>query len=242
MKSVLYSELSEICHLFYKQYFQHQKIAARLHRLLKKHGAKKILFIGGLVHVARLLQKKGYQLYFVDYTPEMLERARAVLGKTPMFLADMRSLKLDDSFDAVLAIGRSFTYMYTDGDASKALVSFRSHLKRKGILIIDNYQTGRIDKGSYFGGTIRTKHQGLRINRISKIVRRKQKPTLYQWDCTYEKVENGTRLRFRDEGHLLRSFTKSEIERLLKRSGLHFIAHHANFERKSFITEAIHLP
>lgn len=238
MRDTLYSGMAELCHLFYKQYFPHEAIAARLDRLLKKHGSKNIVFIGGLIHVARLLKQKDYTLTFVDYTPAMLRAAKPVLGTTPLILDDMRHLSLNGTFDAVLAIGRSFTYMHSDNDALNALKAFHRHLKPGGVLLVDNYETGKIDRGAYFNGTLRTQQKGTFIRRLSKIQRIKERPALYNWDCVYEKTRDNRMSRFHDDGHILRSFSKSEIEKLVKKAGLSFVAHHPNFERKSFITEA----
>src|ERR1700735_5654904 len=131
----LYANLAQICHLFYKQYFPHQKIAFRLDGILKKHGCRKIVFIGGLIYVANILRQNGYDINFVDYTKEMLIEAKSVLKNVPMHLGDMRDLPLKKEYDAILAIGRSFTYMHNDKDALKALLSFSRHLRTDGIVI-----------------------------------------------------------------------------------------------------------
>jgi ubiquinone/menaquinone biosynthesis C-methylase UbiE len=238
MAKALYSNLAEICHLFYKQYFPHAKIAARLDKILKAHGCKKIVFIGGLIYVADILRRKGYQITFVDCTQEMLDEARPVLGAVPMVLGDMRHLSLPGTYDAILAIGRSFTYMYNDQDAVKTLSVFRRHLRPAGLVIIDNYETGRIDKGNYFSGAIKTKRKNIAIKRISSIRRKRKTPALYVWDCVYERITGARSSRYVDKGHLLRSFSKTEVEKLIRKSELDFISHYPNFEKRSFVTVA----
>jgi ubiquinone/menaquinone biosynthesis C-methylase UbiE len=232
----LYSDLAGICHLFYKHYFPHERIAERLDRILQEHGCKKIVFIGGLIYVAKILQQKGYKITFVDYTPEMLAEAKIILGKTKTHLGDMRSLSLRDKYDAILAIGRSFTYMYNDGDAVKALTSFRHNLKVGGITVIDNYETGKIDVDHYFNGTIKTKLKNTIVKRTSKIRQRQKTPALYLWDCVYSVRHRKKSFNYEDMGHSLRSFTKKELEKLITKSGLKFVSHFPNFERKSFIS------
>jgi len=234
----LYSDLAGICHEFYKQYFPHRNIAARLDAILKKHGCKKVVFIGGLVYVAALLKRKGYDLTFVDYTPEMLAEAKPLLKGVPMCCCDMRSLKLKTKADAVVAVGRSFTYMYDDADALKALSSFRRALKPGGIVVIDNYEVGKIDKGPYFTGTVMTRSGKVLLMRRSSIQPKKKKPALYTWSCTYAKFVGRKAIVYKDEGHLLRAFAKDETKALIEKSGLDFVGHLPNFERLSFVSVA----
>jgi len=234
----LYSDLAAVCHEFYKPFFPHRTIAERLDGILKKYGCKKIVFIGGLIHVALLLKRMGYDITFVDYTPEMVAEAARLLKEVPMFCHDMRRLRLQGKFDAVLAIGRSFTYMYDDKDALKALTSFRRVFKKNGIVIFDNYEVGKIDKGAYFTGTVRTKKGGTVFSRTSSLRPKRKKPALYVWSCEYAKKTGNKVWSCKDEGHLLRAFTKKEIEVLIEKSGLTFVGHRSNFERRSFISVA----
>lgn len=227
-KNRLFSDLADICHDFYRRYFPHEKIADDLDKILRRHRCKKIVFIGGLLDVARLLEKRGYEITFVDYTPQMLARAKTVLRKARFVLSDMRALSLPAKADAVIAIGRSFTYMYSDADALKTLRAFGRALGSGGILVIDNYETGKIDEGAYFNGTVRRGG----IARRSRMKKMKAHPALYRWDAVYCKRT----ARYPDSGHILRAFSKPEIERLIGKAGLEFLAHRANFERRSFIT------
>jgi len=235
----LYSDMTRVCHLFYVQYFPHQKIADKLERLLKKRGANTILFIGGLAYVAKKLKQKNYDVTLLEYTPEMLKEAKAILGGSKFVLGDMRDLKVGKKFDAVVAMGRSFTYMASDQEALAALGSFERHLNPGGVVIMDNYETGLMERGAYFNGTIKTGLDGVEVRRISTIKLQRKRPSLYLWDCVYELREQDGIQRFEDKGHGLRSFSKSEIEKLIAKSGLVFVAHHGNFERRSFISVAI---
>jgi ubiquinone/menaquinone biosynthesis C-methylase UbiE len=234
----LYSSLAEVCHIFYRQYFPHEKIAVRLDTILKRHKCRRIVFIGGLIYVAEILKRKGYDITFVDYTPEMIEEAKTVIKNVPIHLGDMRMLSLGGKYDAILAIGRSFTYMYNNQDALKTLRSFHRHLKPDGIIIIDNYEVGKIDKDNYFNGIIKTKSRNMAIKRISTIFQTRKKPAIYNWNCIYEKTVGSKQEKFHDKNHLLRGFAKDELEKLIAKSGLKFISHLQNFEKRSFISIA----
>jgi len=230
MGNILYSELSGVCHEFYRSYFPHQKIAYRIDGVLKRHGCKKIVFFGGLVEVAKILQEKGYAITFADYTKEMVEEARKFLGNAQFIKTDMRNLRLKEKQDAIVLMGRIFTYMYTDNDALMALRTFKNNLRPGGILLMDNYETGKIEKGKYFNGTVNVGT----LKRKSRMRRIKKAPALYAWNCVYE----GDRKKYRDSNHILRAFTREEIKGLVERSGLGLVKHAPNFEKRSFVTIA----
>lgn len=241
---ILYSDLSEVCHSFYRMYFPHERIASSVDSILKKHNCKDIVFFGGLVYVAQILHEKGYNLTFVDYTEEMVCEAKKILDDVDFIVSDMRTFNLDEKKDAIILMGRIMTYMYTDTDVVRALSAFRDSLKSGGIVIMDNYETGIIDKGDYFNGTVElkdNKNNNHTLRRISTIKQKKDHPALYEWDCVYEDISCANKkdiIRLSDKGHILRAFTKDEIEMLVEKSGLRFIAHMQNFEKRSFITIA----
>jgi hypothetical protein len=128
--------------------------------------------------------------------------------------------------------------MYNDDDALKTLASFKRHLKPRGIAIIDNYEIGKIEVGNYFNGTIRTKSKDISVKRTSRLRRKQNVPAIYRWDCVYSTTDASKTSHYKDEQHLLRGFTKNEIEKLIQKSGMKFVSHHPNFERKSFISIA----
>lgn len=239
MSKHLYTKLAKVNSLFYKYYFNHKKIAGLINKFLKKFDCKEIVFFGGFLDTAGFLQQKGYEITFVDYTAEMVNEAKKALKNMDFETFDMRNLKLSTKKDAIILMGRIMTYMYTNDDVLKALRAFKSNLKPGGIIIVDNYETGRIDNDSYFNGKITAKGEGVTINRISKMSKKQDKPSLYRWDGVYEKIpSNGLSESFKDIDHTLRAFTKDEFQELVKESGLKFIGHYPNFEAKSFITVA----
>jgi len=199
---------------------------------------KRIVFFGGLIDVAKILKRKGYVITFVDYTQEMVNEAKKKLTGVTCLKSDMRDLHLKVKQDAIVLMGRIMTYMYTDKDVLKALGAFKKNLKSGGLILIDNYETGKIGKGNYFNGQIVVRQNKHIIRRLSKIAKKQAIPTLYMWRCIYQETIGGEKTIFRDDNHILRSFTKKEMEALIKKSGLHFVKDVSNFERRSFITIA----
>ena len=238
MANSLYTGLAEVCHLFYKLYFPHQEIADIIDKQLKKFGCKRIAFFGGCIYVAEIVQKKGYDITYVEYTPEMMAQSKKVLRNMRFVLSDMRTLQLDEPHDAIVLMGRIFTYLHTDEDVQKTFNAFASNLKKGGIFIMDNYETGKIDADEYFNGTLESRDAEDVVRRISTMEQVQAQPALYRWDCTYEHLRLGTKESFDDHGHILRAFSKDEIKSLLKEGPLTFIEHAPNFEKRSFVTIA----
>jgi len=240
MANRLYSDLSEVCHTFYRMYFPHEDIAEIIDAKLRKYGCREIVFFGGLLNAAKILNEKGYRITFVEYTEEMMNEAKRTIDCADFIVSDMRRLKLDEKKDAIVLMGRIMTYMHTDKDVIRALKAFSNNLKAGGIVVMDNYETGIIDKGEYFNGTIELKDGDHTLRRISKIIREKECPALYRWDCVYEDIDREKRKTFTDNGHILRAFTKDEIRALIEKAaaGMSFIEHSENFEKRSFVTVA----
>ena len=238
MANSLYSKLSKVCHSFYRLYFPHEKIALIIDKYLNEHNCKKIVFVGGLVHVAKLLQEKGYEITFVDYTEEMISEARKLISNVKFVVSDMRELNLNEKQDAVVLIGRILTYMYTDEDVKKTLTAFKNNLNKGGIILMDNYETGKIDVGNYFNGTVEVKENNHIIRRISSMTKKQESPALFNWDCVYEEEINGDKRLYEDKNHILRAFSKEEMKNLIEELNLEFIENATNFEKKSFITVA----
>lgn len=240
MSEVSYSTLARAHHIFYKLYFPHTKIASTLDKYLKQYNCKQIVFFGGFIQTAKILQQNGYKITFVDYTKEMVDEAKKTLKDMMFVVSDMRTVDLDKKFDAIILMGRIMTYMYTDKDVLRALRAFKNNLKIGGIVLFDNYETGKMGKDEYFNGTIQATGDGITVHRISTIKQIQLLPSLYNWDAIYE-IENGKKDVYEDNNHILRAVTKEEIKKLVEKAGLKFIKNAPNFEKRSFITLAQNL-
>jgi SAM-dependent methyltransferase len=144
----LYKELAWIYDEIYVHIFPYEEILDFVDGVLKKYGCRKILEAAcGTGRLMEMLEKKRYEVTGLDLSGEMLEIARKKTnGK--LLRQDMRN-NVDEFFDALICLGRSFTYMLTDNDVENALKSFNNTLKSGGILIFDNFNAGKKDE-SYF--------------------------------------------------------------------------------------------
>ncbi len=87
------------------------------------------------------LAKAGYAISGVDYTPSMLEHAKAKAAKEGLDItfieADMRTLDLPDTYDLIFIPFNSIHHLYTNDDLFKTLQAVKKHLKEDGLFLFD---------------------------------------------------------------------------------------------------------
>jgi SAM-dependent methyltransferase len=90
---------------------------------------------------AQLLARRGYRVTGVDRSDPMLEQARskaADLHPAPEFVSgDIRTVDLNRTFDAVIAMFAVVGYMTTNEDLLAAFKTARRHLKPGGVFVFD---------------------------------------------------------------------------------------------------------
>jgi len=105
-------------------------------------GVESILDLGcGTGTHARLLARDGYRITAVDRSAKMLEIAREKPIEQPHAIrwvqADLRSMNLNDTFDAAILMFAVLGYFNTDHDVIEALTNIRRHLRPAGLLCFD---------------------------------------------------------------------------------------------------------
>lgn len=107
-------------------------------------GLRRILDLGcGTGSHALILAQRGLEVIGVDRSAEMTEIARqraAPLppGRRPEFVtADIRDLRLDETFDAVLMMFAVLGYQRTNAEVLAALHTARAHLDEGGLFAFD---------------------------------------------------------------------------------------------------------
>lgn len=79
--------------------------------------------------------KRRFAVTLSDLAPAMLEASRRINPELPHHLGDMRTLRLGQTFDAVL-IHDAIDYMLSADDVRAALATARAHLRPGGVLIV----------------------------------------------------------------------------------------------------------
>lgn len=122
--------------------------AQYVHELLQNHapGTSSILELGcGSGIHATLLAQQGYQVYGVDLSADMLGQAYSRLSSLPTEVAsrldfsqgDIRTIRLDKQFDAVISLFHVMSYQTRNEDLQSVFATVKSHLKPGGTLIFD---------------------------------------------------------------------------------------------------------
>lgn len=93
-------------------------------------------------HILPLAQR-GYEVVGVDHSESMLARARSKAanslynGRSTFYQGDIRTVDLQQHFDAVLMMFAVLGYQLENPDALSALRTARRHLRSGGLLIFD---------------------------------------------------------------------------------------------------------
>jgi Methylase involved in ubiquinone/menaquinone biosynthesis len=87
------------------------------------------------------IAQEGYTICGVDYTPSMLEQARAKAAKAGLEInfieADIRTLDLQEQFDFIFIPFNSIHHLYGNKDLFGALEGVKKHLKDGGLFLFD---------------------------------------------------------------------------------------------------------
>lgn len=79
--------------------------------------------------------KAAFELTLVDRSIGMLDASRALNPECEHVLGDMRTVRLDRTFDAVF-IHDAITYMTSEDDLLAALVTARRHVREDGVVLV----------------------------------------------------------------------------------------------------------
>ena len=212
----LYTKLARVYHEMYQSIFNYKKEFNFYNKLLIKYKCRKILEIGcGTGNLAKYFLKSGYDYTGLDFSKGMLKIAKGVEPKARFIYGDMRNLRLRGKFDAILITGRSFTYMATNDDVISSLTSINNHLKRKGVLIFDNFNAEAIFDNFEKKIITHARYNNKKYKRIIKKSINLNNGWTWDLDETYYVTEKGKTNIFRNK-ETLRAFTIDEINLFLR--------------------------
>jgi ubiquinone/menaquinone biosynthesis C-methylase UbiE len=146
--------------------------AARVHEIVQRstRGAGRRLLdvacgTGG--HVEHL--KQWYAVEGVDLSPEMLEIARSRNPEVTFHLGDMTTLRLGETFDAVICLFSSIGYVQTVETLNQTLRAFARHTAPGGVVVVDGWMTPDRWKPLYLDALL-VNEPDLKIARLSRNV------------------------------------------------------------------------
>jgi ubiquinone/menaquinone biosynthesis C-methylase UbiE len=232
-----YKKYAGICVRFYELTAPQENVGNFIFEKSKCKPGQKVLFVGGMFHLAKALADRGLEVTVVDYTDEMVGMGRAKLVSIPVSKADLRSLPFTSTFDLIFAVGRVFTHMITEADLSQALNSCYRAVKPNGALFFDNYESSKIQRTTYFNGEVACSDGLTNISRRSSTLLLTETPHLVEWSTEYSGVLDGLPFHFRDSMKH-RAFSRDEIARKLEDHKFKLVLQGDNFDETSFFTLA----
>ena len=108
-----------------------------IENIFGKNKPKKILEVGcGTGNYTKILLKRRYEVTAIDISEDMLKIARGKCAYK-FIEGDIRSVSINDKFDACIAMFAVMGYITENSDIIRALNNIRRHLKPNGIFIFD---------------------------------------------------------------------------------------------------------
>lgn len=198
-----------------------------LERVFRSHAQlpiRRILDLGcGTGRHAELLAGRGYQVIGVDRSPHMVAQAlarsekRCAANAPEYHIADMRSFRLNDRFDAVLMMFAVMSYQLEDDDVLSALRTARTQLRDGGLLLFDCWFGPAVLHQRPEGRTKTTATGDGRVIRTSTSALDEARHRVVVRFHVENSASNGGFQT--DETHPMRYFFPSELERFLGAAG-----------------------
>ncbi len=198
----------------------------------KNKNPKIIIDLGcGTGNPTIILAKKGFKIYAVDSSKEMIEVLRKKIEKEKIrgiipVVGDMRNFKIKEKVDAAVSFFDTINYILTKQDLLKCYKNVRGCLNEEGVFAFDINTVYGLEK--VWGTNVFIREFG-NIFSVWKSVwnHKKMVSTLYL--TLFIKEKNGYRRV--DEVHQEKAFTLSEHESILRKAGFKKIDffHHLTF-------------
>lgn len=190
-----------------------------LDNLLRSHQCKTILEVAcGTGRLMTILEEEGYEVTGLDLSQEMLDIARRRC-RGRLLRQDMRDIRVTETFDALICLGKGFAYMMTDADVEMALESFNRALREGGVLVLDSFDAERSRRYAYdeWRETV-FEFEDMRVTRLSRSsdYRENDGTWLAEWKYI---IETEGKKQITDDVSRLRSFEHDQLLGMLEGKG-----------------------
>ena len=146
----MYKKLAKYYDLIY-HWKDYEKEAYSIKDLIKKYktsDGNKLLDVGCGTGKHLEYFKDDFSCMGIDINNEMVEFAKENVKDVIFELGDMINFNLKTEFDVILCLFSSIGYVKTYSNLEKAMLNFKNHLKKGGVLIIEPWFT----KSTYWDG------------------------------------------------------------------------------------------
>ena len=183
------------------------------------------------------IAKEGYDITGVDFTPSMLQQAKAKASEAGLEIgfieADIRTLDLQEKYDLVFIPFNSIHHLYRNEDLFQAFAVVKNHLKEGGLFLMDCFnpdiryiteaEKGQQEIAAYTTGSGRevVVKETMRYENATQINR-------IQWHYFIDGEFDST------QDLDMRMFFPQELDSYLEQSGFKIIHKYGGFEGEPF--------
>jgi SAM-dependent methyltransferase len=183
--------------------------------------AGRLLELGsGTGRHARHLAARGYTVTGVERSPGMLARAQAEhIDGTRFVAGDLRDTRLDERFDAVLALFHVISYLTRDDDLTQAFAGASHHLNPGGVFLFDVWHGPAV---VHEGAVVRVKHAENAAVRVRRAAEPRLDPAAGLVDVRYTVVvepKAGGPVETVHERHVMRYLFPADVTAVARSAG-----------------------
>lgn len=196
--------------------------------LLERHGCAQgdlLEFGSGTGRHGRLLAAQGYRVHGVERSQAMVEVARASDGgRFTCECGDIRTIRLQRTYDAVLSLFHVVSYQVTNADVTAVFARAAEHVRPQGLFVFDFWYSPAVFAQR---PSVRVKRMGDDQVEIVRIAEPEVLPNENRVDVTFTVFarERATGLaRTLTEVHPMRHFSLPEIDWLASGHGFARVA------------------
>jgi len=160
--------------------------------------------------------RRWYDVTGVDIDPGMLDEARLRLPDVTLVEADMRTLALDQSFDAVVCLFSSIGYLRSPDELVEAVGAMARHLIPGGVLVVD----GWVRPDAWLsGGKTEVATAGTETAKVVRMTRSRREGNRTHLEM-HHLIDTGHGIEYLVDHHELTLFTPEAYEEAFRASGL----------------------
>jgi ubiquinone/menaquinone biosynthesis C-methylase UbiE len=219
----------------YPEYFDAMNIDAStaqknalIERILKKCKVHTVLDMTcGTGSQVFYLANKGYQVLGSDFSPELLKQARKKSRHEKMQIkfidGDMRNIKINKKFDAVITIFNAIGHL-TKAGFEKSLKNIHHHLNDNGVYIFDilnpNAMTDKVVADLSCHRQYKIKDSQIFASQCSTLDKKNGQLTSYN-QCMIQHKNNKPTLF--NEHYTMQIYAAKELKNILSRNGFELV-------------------
>lgn len=232
----LYQELAEYYFSIENKHRNIFKDIELIEALLKDIDSPSLLDLGcGTGEHLCYLQKSGIKSVGIDSSYSMNRIAKLRFPDSAEFIReDMRDINYINQFNIVISLFGSFDYLIEDADVDKVLSCANRALKKDGICLFEIWNSYPIEKirEKPLSKISVTKHDNITIER-DRGFRLLNYPDRTIVEVSYQYTLLPQNEIIKDK-HIMRAYTKDEIEQIIKRNGFELINLYANSQKELY--------